>query len=114
MNHGSELPAWLWALFPFFFVGMWVTVSLLLSLIGGWRALARQYPAPEPAEGTWFPFCSATVGWGNYNGCLNLRASPAGLRIAVLLPFRLGHPPFFVPWRDLSGTASRRFFVKTV
>ena len=110
----SPVPAWVPALVPFIFVGMWVSVSFLLAATGGWRALARRYPAPRGVSGTSFLWCSAQLGWVNYRGCLNLHAGPSGLRVSVSLPFRIGHRPFLVPWTDVGTERVPGFFFSAI
>jgi hypothetical protein len=49
--------------------------------------------------------------WTNYNNCITVGANKYGLYLAVLPIFRVGHPPLFFPWTDISTEAgSRRFF----
>lgn len=49
--------------------------------------------------------------WTNYNNCLVVGANKYGLYIAVLPIFRVGHPPLFIPWTEISTEAgSRRLF----
>jgi hypothetical protein len=88
----------------------WLSVLFLLSIFGGWRALAKRYPAGESNEGTTFSWRSGSFGGWDYSYCLRLRSGPAGLRIAVHAPFRPSHPPLFVPWQEITATQSRRLF----
>lgn len=34
--------------------------------------------------------------------------------LAVLLPFRPGHPPLFIPWRDITARVERGWLVNYV
>jgi hypothetical protein len=43
----------------------------------------------------------------NYSFSLVLGSGPAGLHLATLRPFRPGHPPLFIPWRDITATVER-------
>jgi hypothetical protein len=84
--------------FILFFAACWVTVSYLLSAIGGWLLLASRYRASEPFGGRRWYFCSATFRrFTNYGGVLTIGANSQGLYLAVLPPFRLWHPPLFIP-----------------
>ena len=69
--------------------------------MGGWGALARCYPDEASSEGIRFRFQSVQFGWVTYNNCVNVTVSPAGLRFSVFAPFRIGHRPICVPWRDI-------------
>jgi len=42
------------------------------------------------------------IGGVAYNGCLVVGANAEGVALSVLLPFRPGHAPIFVPWAELS------------
>ena len=89
--------------FPVAFIGMWLGISFLLSAIGGWNRLAVQYAASPFGIEKRFRFRSAQFGGVSYSGCVIFGASTQGLSIAVLPLFRIGHPPLFIPWRDVSA-----------
>ena len=94
-----------------FFVLMWGVVSLLLATIGGWRRLAEAYRLDGGFNGARWNFRSARLRWGaNYNNCLTVGANEHGLYLAVFVPFRLFHPPLFVPWSDV-GVVPRKGWV---
>lgn len=38
-------------------------------------------------------------------------ANRAGLSLAVLFPFRLGHPLLFIPWSEITASERRRWFM---
>jgi hypothetical protein len=97
--------------FPFFFVGMWVMVSWLIAMIGGWSRLAGHYRASSDFLGQTWNMCSGRMGISNYNGVLTIGANSNGLHLAVLLPFRVGHPPLFIPWEEISTTPVKNFWV---
>lgn len=89
------------------FVIIWVCVSLLLAFAGGWRALARAYPAPHaPPDGGWVEREALLSGRARYKNVLRLCASDEGVFLSVAPPFRIGHPPLLVPWEDLFPLAS--------
>jgi len=48
--------------------------------------------------------------WMGYNNCITVGAHHEGLYLAVLFLFRPGHPPLFIPWRDVSVIEKRIFF----
>jgi hypothetical protein len=106
----SALPLFLVILFPFFFVGMWCAVSLILSTLGGWRRLAESFPARGEPSGRRFSMQGGRVGPVKYGGCLTIYSSPEGLYLSVWLPFRLGHPPLFIPWDAVRNATARRSF----
>ena len=102
MSAADRVPEWFLPLFPVFFAGMWVAVSVILSFAGGWRALSRAYPVSLPPSGRSFNLKSGRLGMTNYNGCLRFVAGAPGLGLSILFLFRVGHPPLFVPWSDVS------------
>ncbi len=53
---------------------------------------------------------SARIGWASYNGVLTVGADRGGLYLRPLLPFRIGHAPLYIPWSDVTTSASRFIF----
>ncbi|HEY7676970.1 MAG TPA: hypothetical protein VIG69_07845 [Candidatus Methylomirabilis sp.] len=98
-----------WEPFILVIAGIWIALSIALSRAGGWAALAAVYRASEAFEGERWRFQSAGMRWGtNYGSCLTVGADAKGLHLAVPLLFRIGHPPLFIPWTDISVTVMRR------
>lgn len=89
-------------LFPFFFLGMWLLFSFLLSRMGGWHLLARPFRTDLPFSSEVWRFQSAQMRWAaNYNNCLTVGAGPEGLYLAVWLIFRFGHRALLIPWSEI-------------
>ncbi|NIO04343.1 MAG: hypothetical protein GTN74_06920 [Proteobacteria bacterium] len=96
-------------LFAPFFIVLWGVICHLISLMGGWRELAREYQMEGPFSGELFRFQSAQMrGRTNYSACLTVGGNVEGLYLSVLFVFRPGHPPLFVPWSEISGTIEKR------
>ena len=91
------------------FAGFWCFVIFMMSLLGGWAALARNYRAVEIPEGKRFLFQSASMGSVNYGSCLTVVVGSAGLYLKVFPLFRFGHPPLLIPWTDLHDLRERKF-----
>jgi len=53
-------------------------------------------------------------GLGRYRNCLVVGASPTGLYLAVFFPFRVAHPPLFIPWNEVTLSRSRIFLMNMV
>lgn len=70
--------------------------------IGGWAALARQFPDAPLSAATCVRFKDLALGWMNYSGCVTYCVGPEGLRISMLWFFRFGHRPILIPWSALS------------
>jgi hypothetical protein len=88
-------------LIPLAFAAWWCFIMWVVSRLCGWHALARHYRAENRFHGKHRRFSSVKVGSGNYSGCVTLGANSDGLSLAVMVLFRVGHPPLFIPWADL-------------
>ncbi len=97
--------------FPLF----WSTIVYLISRLGGWGSMAEAYSTREPLSAQCFSLQSAILRLAsNYNGVLKICADDEGLYFSVMFLFRPGHPPFFVPWEEISGTKRRYFFYSVI
>lgn len=107
MENHAPLPSLVvWS--PVLFVAGWCAISFLLSAIGGWRRLAARFPARNEPSGELLFMRSGSVGMASYRGCLIINRNVAGFRLSVLFPFRLGHPPLFIPWSEVHRASRRR------
>jgi hypothetical protein len=94
------------------FVGLWVGISLLIARIGGWSTLATFYRLSGSFSGDCWRFQSGEFRWKmGYNNCLSIGSNESGLHLSVFYLLRLGHPDLFIPWADISVTASKRGFL---
>ncbi len=101
-------------LFPVFFIGMWVFVSFLLSLFGGWRNLGSIYLADGNFAGEKFYFQSLKMGFVNYNSCVNIGVNENSIYISVFPIFRVGHPPLRIPLSEIQGKEYKGWFFRYV
>ncbi|MGH8212181.1 MAG: hypothetical protein ACREPP_02980 [Rhodanobacteraceae bacterium] len=90
------------------FLAFWCAICVALSFMGGWHALGQQYRATQPFGGRRWHLRSASMRLVNYGGVLTLGANAEGLFISVLFPFRLGHPPLFIPWSQIESAEPYR------
>jgi hypothetical protein len=98
-------------IFPLF----WSVIVYLISRLGGWGSMAESYPTHEPHAAHCFPMQSAVLRLSaNYSGVLKICADDQGLYFSVMFLFRPGHPPFFVPWEEISGTKKGYFLYQAV
>ncbi len=94
---------------------MWAVVPTLISHIGGWAALAQNYTAQEPFTGRTWSFQRGQMRWfTGYNNCLTVGADPRGLYLSMFLLLRIGHPPLFIPWHDISYVTGKIFWTRYV
>jgi hypothetical protein len=102
MGAGLETELLLAALIPAI-LGWWALIFFCVAHASGWRRLAKGYRRSAPVTGTSWRWQSAQLRWScNYSGCLLVTVNEEGLRLVPMLPFRIAHPPLFIPWADLS------------
>jgi hypothetical protein len=105
-------------LFVFVFPIFWCLVLYVISIIGGWRQLARRFRQSIPVVGTTWRFQSAGIHQyleSSYGSCLNVTANEDGIGLSVLILLRFGHPPLFMPWSEILVSQVRRLlFLKRV
>lgn len=100
------------AIFPLFFIGMWLAVTLLLGLFSGWFSLQSRYPNNDEPALLKLSRQSGSMGAGvAMNGILKLSACPSGLRIGIWRMFGLFQRPFLVPWDEITATSKTMFFM---
>jgi len=99
---------WFFALF----VGGWLAICCLLSVIGGWHPLAKKYRSTTSSSGKLFAFASLGLGRGfgpvSYRSCLFVRFDSAGIALSVFPLFRFFHPRLFIPWSGVSDCKQAR------
>lgn len=106
--------------FFIFFLGLWLAVTYLLSILGGWSKLAQEYKADTDFDGVKWRFQTALMRFRTrYRNCLTVGANSYGLYLSMMFLFRFGHPALFVPWSDIRKTepsgwnrGQRLFFTK--
>ncbi len=108
----NPLLTWTPALFMVVFPIFWCAVLYAIASAGGWRQLAKRYRCSAAIFGTVWRFQSATVhnfADSNYGGCVKVTANEEGIGLSVFFPFRVGHPPLFIPWSEILVSELRRF-----
>jgi hypothetical protein len=96
------------------FVVFWLVITGLLSILGGWYTLSKQFQTSASIDGQRFRFASGSFGRypfpvTAYGNCLFVTVADTGLRIAILFPFRFLSPPIFVPWEAVAAVESKTF-----
>lgn len=90
------------AIFPIYFLSLWLLIGAIISFIGGWFSLAKVYRTRLPFDGAKWRMQSGQMRWlTNYNNVLTLGVSPEGLYLASMFLFRFMHPPLLVPWSEI-------------
>lgn len=115
MSEPAPFPTWaiplIAVVFPIFFVSLWCFASLVVSTFSGWRKLALLYPATASLikPDTVHRMVTAKMGASRYKGSLTVGFSPEGMHLSVMVLFRLGHPPLFIPWSEFYHFQAHRF-----
>ncbi len=91
--------------------GTWCGVLWFLAQLGGWSKLAKYYRSDIAVEGGTHRKCSGKVGIVSYKSCLILTFCDSGIRVAVTLPFRIAHPPLFIPWVDIHDVREKKMML---
>lgn len=95
------------------FGALWFGVLKIISLLG-WQRLATSYRVAElPAvPRKWLAL--AYVGIIQYQRVIRANASSEGLGLAVVFPFRIGHPPLLIPWQAIGPVRKRKKWLTSI
>lgn len=97
--------------FPIFFTALWVSVTLLMSFIGGWGKVGKQYPATGgPPQGRALKHVTGMFGMARYKYVLTIITTDTGLYIENRKVFRPGHPPLFIPFSAIFNARKQTLF----
>jgi hypothetical protein len=94
-------------LFAFFVLASvaaaWLFATVFVSRLSGWHDLAQRFELEGDFPPERFRFQSARMKHGmNYNNCLTIGASPAGLSLETSWLLRKSHPALRIPWDEIS------------
>src|SRR5262245_7367519 len=91
-------------------LSLWVGVSLLISLIGGWAILRRKFRYRGTFKGMRWSSQSGQMRFiAGYRNCLTVGASPEGLYMSMSLLFRIGHPQLLIPWSQITVDSKNEY-----
>ena len=99
----SSGPVTLVWIIPVAFVTLWICTGPLLALISGWHRLAMRFRMQGEFAGPVRKMQSARLRFTNYNRVLTIGANQNGLFMVPFVLFRVGHPPLFIPWTEISN-----------
>ena len=107
----DQHPSLFVAIFPVYFVALWLLVGAIISHVGGWFSLSKIYRTRVPFSGGEWGGQSGQMRWlANYNNVLTLGANQEGLYLASMFLFRFMHPPLLIPWSEIEVRRSKRWF----
>ncbi len=109
MSHGIGDSLILVGVFAIAWIGMWCVMTLLISRISGWSALAEHYRTSDvPHDVRSWRLWNARLRLNTrYSGAITVRPTARGLYLTVSMLF-LGHAPLFVPWDQIQVTSESR------
>ncbi len=101
--------------FAIFFIVLWILIIFLIARLTGWARMAGQYPDVGGFSGRKWRFQTITTRKGmGYKGSANVGADGRGLYLSLFFLFRFGHPPLFVPWRDITIIENKVFKMRVL
>lgn len=92
------------------FVVFWCLMCLLISAVGGWMKLSRRFRATQKPAGPLRWMQRLLLDGAKYEGVVGIGVFPEGLYLSVLLPFRVGHPPLLIAWREFGPFKTEKVF----
>ena len=100
------------ALFPLFFVCMWLGITTLLSAKSGWLTLMVQFPDRRENATQVFRGRSGSMRGVSIRGLLRISVCPSGLRFGMNRLFGVLSRDFFVPWNQLKVASVTTWYMK--
>jgi hypothetical protein len=98
----NQLSPWIMSIFPVFFIGLWLLMTIVFGLMSGWYGLMSRFPNRPETPIRRFKNLSGSMGAGvNMSGILKISVCPSGLRIGIWRIFGPFCRDFFVPWSQL-------------
>lgn len=92
------------------FIAVSVVVGGAMAGSGGWRTLAKRYPARpgDAPEEERYRFSSmrtsgGLIGTASYGSCVSIGVGARGIAVELWAPFSLFHPPFHLPWEAVES-----------
>jgi len=94
------------------FVGFlcWFVFVIFIISRFGWRKFSNKYGYTSSSALSRIGLISAKVGKANYSNCIILSANDTGFEMKAVLLFRIGHPRFFIPFKDIKNIENKKTF----
>ena len=109
-HHGA-----LWFVIPLYPVVLWLVELALLSYIGGWVTLSKQFRLRGNfirVEWNWQR--SKMRGMVGYNNSVTVGCNSEGLYLALMPLFAFRHPPLLIPWNEIRISRKQVVFLEYV
>lgn len=88
--------------------GLFILLLIATHVFDGWRLLAKRYRATEVPAGNESFFETIYINGGRYLWVF-LIINEGGVYMEVPIIFRLGRPPLFIPWTDISEVSNQNY-----
>jgi hypothetical protein len=94
-------------------------IFFLISVLSGWYKLSQRFRAQSEPYGQTrsagpFFYTVYMRYWGHYSSIIRMTAADDALYLSVLFPFRVGHPPLCIPWKEIQFGRTKFFFRRYV
>ncbi len=111
----EQHPKFIVAIFPVYFIMLWLGMGAIISYLGGWFSLSKFYRSRVPfSGGKWGMQSGQMRWWMYYNNVLTIGVNREGLYLAAMFLFRFMHPPLLIPWSEIKARKSKGWFFEYV
>jgi hypothetical protein len=97
-------------------LALWCGIYVTVSLLSGWHTLSKKFPCPREFQ-TNKSFRLTSVSLGprflpvTYGNSVFVSIGEVGIRISILLLFRILHPPILIPWDEVESVKRERYML---
>jgi hypothetical protein len=115
----NDFPPYDWVFFPALGVAFWCFISFVIGIQSGWFSLSRRFRAQADLYGQTrsagpFFYTVYMRFWLHYSSVIRITAAADALYLSVLFPFRIGHPPLCIPWREIKIGSAKFLWMRYV
>ena len=94
-------------------VAGWLLISYLAAALEGWHEIASAYPVDRSQKGELVLWRRASMRAMTHE-LINILWGDRAMTVSAPALFRFGRPPFTIPYADISVSAGRILWFKTV
>lgn len=94
------------------FLLLWMGVTSLIAIVGGWYGLAKAHPMPKLLHemGHRYSFQSIRIGiFGNYNSSVNITVYNQGISIEPFYIYSMLHKPVYIDYNSMENAVFGKF-----
>jgi hypothetical protein len=92
------------------FVGLWLLLTKLFSLVSGWHKLVSVFPGIDMSEGVMVSHQTARIGNILYKKCLIWECRETGFFMKTMALFKGFHSPVLIPWSEIRINPAKYVF----